>query len=157
MTVDVSSIGVAQRLPRFWAVRALEWIGRNSVVPYLAHRSVAEVLVRYLDLPAGRTGSAITFVAKRGVCVLTIRLRPWTSFLYTFPSLRGARVPERAPDAVAATASCPAGNASLTCALASRTGLLRSRCGVGTAESIRCDLLPSSEYNPTPGLPQGTQ
>ncbi|MFC7465081.1 acyltransferase family protein [Brachybacterium sp. GCM10030252] len=98
----VAAIGIAQRLPRFWLVRGLEWIGRNSVVAYLVHLPIAELLARYLALPAGSVGFAISFTVTLGVCLLAIRLRPWTSFLYAFPSLDGARVPQRAREAAAA-------------------------------------------------------
>lgn len=109
----LAAIGIAQRLPRVRAVRALEWAGRNSIVFYLVHLPVAEVLARHADLPPGRAGFLPSLVITLGVCVLAVLLRPMTGFLYAFPALRreqaeGARQDADAPvprDAAASPAS----------------------------------------------------
>ncbi|WP_084148326.1 acyltransferase family protein [Brachybacterium phenoliresistens] len=98
----LAAIGIAQRLPRVRAVRALEWAGRNSIVFYLVHLPVAEVLARHADLPPGRAGFLPSLVITLGVCVLAVLLRPMTGFLYAFPARRregaeGARSSADAP------------------------------------------------------------
>ncbi|GAA1489148.1 hypothetical protein GCM10009626_18940 [Brachybacterium sacelli] len=84
------AIGLAQRVPRLRIVRALEWLGRHSIVLYVVHLPVIELLARHLDLPPGRASFALYALVTFGVCVLAVLLRPITGFLYTFPALRAA-------------------------------------------------------------------
>ena len=87
----LAAIGVAQRLPRVLPVRGIEWLGRSSIVPYLLHLPVIELLCRHSDLPPGPVSFALYFLVTLGVCIIGILLRPMTSFLYTFPARRRTR------------------------------------------------------------------
>jgi peptidoglycan/LPS O-acetylase OafA/YrhL len=86
----IGAVGVLQRLPRLRALRPVEWLGRNSVVPYLVHLPVIEILGRHVDLPAGPGTFALYYLVTLGVCVLAVLLRPVTGFLYTFPARKRA-------------------------------------------------------------------
>ena len=93
----IGAVGVLQRLPRLLALRPVEWLGRNSVVPYLVHLPVVEMLGRHVDLPAGWGTFLLYYAITLGVCALAVGLRPWTGFLYAFPTRRRAsRSAERA-------------------------------------------------------------
>lgn len=87
----LAGVALVQRLPRVRAVRALEWLGRHSIVLYLVHLPVIELLARHLDLPPSRATSALFFLVTLGVCVLAVLLRPVTGFLYALPAPRGTR------------------------------------------------------------------
>lgn len=87
----IGAIGVAQRLPRLAPVRALEWMGRSSIVMYVVHLPVLEILTRYLPLPDGLPGALILGGTTLGVCVLAVHLRPRMPWLYAFPE--GIRLP----------------------------------------------------------------
>lgn len=80
----------AHRVPRSTPVRAVEWIGRDSIVTYLAHfplLSLVSGVVAMAGLPA--TGaSLISFVVVLGLCVLLTYLRPYTPWLYRLPTRR---------------------------------------------------------------------
>ena len=84
----IAAVGVAQRLPSLRALRPLEWLGRNSIVPYLVHLPVLELLMRHLDLPPSAGSAVLCFAVTLGVCALAIWLQPVTGFLYAFPSPR---------------------------------------------------------------------
>ncbi|MFJ6042172.1 acyltransferase family protein [Brachybacterium paraconglomeratum] len=86
----IGAVGVLQRLPRLLALRPVEWLGRNSVVPYLVHLPVVEMLGRHVDLPAGPGTFALYYAVTIGVCVLAVLLRPVTGFLYAFPARKAA-------------------------------------------------------------------
>lgn len=86
----VGAVGVLQRLPRLHALRPVEWLGRNSIVPYLVHLPVIELLGRHIDLPAGPGTFALYYAVTIGVCVLAVLLRPVTGFLYAFPARKAA-------------------------------------------------------------------
>ncbi|WP_193106463.1 acyltransferase [Brachybacterium sp. FME24] len=94
----IAAIGVAQRLPRVRPVRALEWIGRNSIVPYLVHLPVIEILGRHIDLAAGRATFALYFLVTLGICVLAVLARPATGFLYALPGRALSRARDQATD-----------------------------------------------------------
>lgn len=84
----IAAVGVAQRVPRLRALRPLEWLGRNSIVPYLVHLPVLELLMRHLDLAPSAGSFVLCFAATLGVCTLAILLRPATGVLYALPSPR---------------------------------------------------------------------
>ena len=86
----IGAVGVLQRLPRLLALRPVEWLGRNSVVPYLVHLPVVEMLGRHVDLPAGWGTFLLYYAVTIGVCVLAVLLRPVTGFLYAFPARKAA-------------------------------------------------------------------
>ena len=88
----LGAIGVAQHLPRIGIVRGIEWLGRNSIVPYLVHLPVIELLARHTDVPVGWPAYLAGFTIVIAICVLAIRLRPVTSFLYVFPGVRRGSV-----------------------------------------------------------------
>lgn len=120
----IGAVGVLQRLPRLLALRPVEWLGRNSVVPYLVHLPVVELLGRHSDLPAGPGTFALYYAVTIGVCVLAVLLRPVTGFLYAFPARKaGAAAGEsvsqavepvvnRAVDAMPAAGAAPVGEAA---------------------------------------------
>lgn len=127
----VGAVGVLQRLPRLRALRPVEWLGRNSIVPYLVHLPVIELLGRYSDLPAGPGTFALYYAVTIGVCVLAVLLRPVTGFLYAFPARKAAVAPagaagevvsqaaepvvDRAVDAMPAAGAAPVGEAAPAC------------------------------------------
>lgn len=99
----LAAVGIAQRLPRSAPVRALEWLGRSSIVPYLVHLPVIELLGRHVGLAPGPSSFALYFAVTLGVCVLAILLRPVTGFLYALPKRRRAR-PDSRPTGPCCTA-----------------------------------------------------
>ena len=124
----VGAVGVLQRLPRLHALRPVEWLGRNSIVPYLVHLPVMELLGRHIDLPAGPGTFALYYAVTIGVCVLAVLLRPVTGFLYAFPARKASKAPaaaagesisqavepivDRAVDAMPAAGAAPVGEAA---------------------------------------------
>ena len=94
----LGAVGAAQRIPRAGPVRLLERLGRNSIVPYLVHLPVIELICRNVDLsPSGATFALYALVTL-AICVLAIRLRPMTGFLYALPARRrSAGEPDPAP------------------------------------------------------------
>lgn len=90
LSAVIAAVGLAQRLPRWRALRPVEWLGRHSVVPYLVHLPVIEILGRHVDLPPSPGTFLLYFAVTVGICVLAILLRPVTGFLYTFPAGRSA-------------------------------------------------------------------
>lgn len=100
----LGAVGVAQRLPRLRVLGPVEWLGRNSVVPYLVHLPVIEVLVRGLDLPPSPAVFALYSLATLGLCVVAVLLRPATGFLYAFPTRRRGPAGERGEQAARAGA-----------------------------------------------------
>ncbi|MEV0867762.1 acyltransferase [Brachybacterium paraconglomeratum] len=127
----VGAVGVLQRLPRLHALRPVEWLGRNSIVPYLVHLPVIELLGRHIDLPAGPGTFALYYAVTIGVCVLAVLLRPVTGFLYAFPARKAAVAPaaaagemvsqaaepvvDRAVDAMPAAGAASVGEAAPAC------------------------------------------
>lgn len=107
----VGAVGVLQRLPRLRALRPVEWLGRNSVVPYLVHLPVIELLGRHVDLPAGPGTFALYYLVTIGICVLAVLLRPKTGFLYAFPARKVAGL--RAEKAVEPAAESALGQGSV--------------------------------------------
>lgn len=97
------AVWVAARLPRTRPVRAIEWIGRDSIVTYLAHYP----LLRGVQHLMGKTGWGevatvwVSFAVVLGCCVLLTYLRPWTGWLYRMPSLSGCWRQARADGASA--------------------------------------------------------
>lgn len=94
----IAAIGLAQRIPRVRPVRALEWLGRHSLVLYLVHLPVVEILARHLDLPPGRAIFALYVLVTLGVCVLAVLARPVTGFLYALPGPRDLRSGATSPE-----------------------------------------------------------
>lgn len=77
---------VAQRLPRVGPVRAVEWVGRNSIVIYLVHWPVHYVIwLSGVEL-TGWFGLAVRFGAALVVCLVAAWARPWTRWLYEWPA-----------------------------------------------------------------------
>lgn len=93
----VSVVGILRRMPRLRALRPLERLGRHSIVPYLVHVPVMELLCRYADLPPTVVSHLILYALTLGVCVLALLLRPVTGILYTFPARRRGRHPAAHP------------------------------------------------------------
>lgn len=92
--VAMSLVGVlfagwaAARVPRGSVVRWVEWIGRNSIVPYVAHRPVIyllEDLTRLTPLAGHPAVPLIGGAATALVCAHLVRLRPATWWLYQMP------------------------------------------------------------------------
>ncbi len=83
----LAAIWLASRLPRIAPIRAVEWIGRNSIVTYLAHTALlvpVGLAVSRLGLgPAPST--VVTFVVVFAGCVALTYVRPWTDWLYRLP------------------------------------------------------------------------
>lgn len=104
----IGVIGLAQRAPRVGAVRFVEWMGRNSIVIYLVHLPVVEMLGRYLPLPPGRKSFLVFVVVTLGVCLAAAALRPHISWLFAFPQRSRAAAPEAA---AAPSAAAPAAGA----------------------------------------------
>ncbi len=89
---------IAFRLPRVRLVRSVEWIGRYSIVPYVAHRPVLfvfEDLIRHTPLAGSGSVPLVAAAVTILVCGILIRLRPRTPWLYQMPwrtSREGLRV-----------------------------------------------------------------
>lgn len=79
---------LAPRLPRSGAVRFVEWVGRSSIVVYVAHFPVIIAarghLVAPLELSAGWHVALMTVIGLGG-SLLLVWLRPWTPWLYVLP------------------------------------------------------------------------
>lgn len=82
----LAAIGLAQRVPRLRVTRPVEWLGRNSVVAYLVHLPVIELLCRHLDVPPSPATFVLFYLVTMGICVLAILIRPTTGFLYAWPA-----------------------------------------------------------------------
>lgn len=124
----IAAIGIAQRLPRVLPVRVLEAAGRHSIVFYLVHLPVAEVLARHTDLPPGRAGFVPALAITLAVCVLAVLARPMTGFLYAFPA-RPRRAAEAAARALPDPSAVPQPAGSLvpvSCSDTSHTRLASS-------------------------------
>lgn len=78
-------IWVLTRLPDDAFIRGVNWIGRNSIVTYLAHWPAAIIIYRLLGEPGGWFGFLVVTLAALGVCVLMTWVRPFTKSLYHFP------------------------------------------------------------------------
>lgn len=87
----LAATGLAQRLPRTRLARPVEWLGRNSIIAYLVHLPVIELLCRHLDVPQSSASYALFYLVAIGICVLAILIRPATGFLYAWPAPRPAR------------------------------------------------------------------
>src|SRR5699024_8776673 len=88
----LAGVALAQRLPRIRVVRVLEWLGRHSIVLYLVHLPVIELLARHVELAPSRATCALYLLVTLGICVLAVLLRPITGFLYVTPSRSVRRV-----------------------------------------------------------------
>lgn len=83
----LAAIWLAVRAPRVAPVRAVEWIGRNSMVTYLVHTALMEpvagaILRRRLgDAPS----MLLSFVLVMSGCLVMTAIRPWTGWLYQLP------------------------------------------------------------------------
>lgn len=86
----IAAIGLAQRLPRMRLTRPVEWLGRHSIVAYLVHLPVIEVLCRHLDVPSSAASYLLFYLMTIGICVLAILIRPTTGILYAWPARRPA-------------------------------------------------------------------
>lgn len=79
---------LAARLPRTAPVRFVEWVGRSSIVVYVAHFPIIifarEHILGPLELPAGLHVVLMTLIGIAG-SVLLVWLRPWTTWLYVLP------------------------------------------------------------------------
>ena len=78
---------LASRLPRVAPVRAVEWIGRNSIVTYLAHSPLL-IPVGAVVAGSGLGASAstlVSFVVVLALCMALTLARPWTEWLYRLP------------------------------------------------------------------------
>ena len=78
----------APRLPRSVPVRFVEWVGRSSIVVYVAHFpliiAAREHIVAPLGLSAGWHVGLMTVIGLGG-SVLLVLLRPWAPWLYVLP------------------------------------------------------------------------
>lgn len=86
LSAVIAAVGIVQRLPRLRALRPVEWLGRHTVVAYLVHLPVIELLCRHTHLAPSAWTYALYFTLTLGVCVLAVLLRPATGFLYAFPA-----------------------------------------------------------------------
>ncbi|MGP9681991.1 acyltransferase family protein [Brachybacterium sp. AOP3-A1-3] len=86
----IAAIGLAQRLPRMRLTRPVEWLGRHSIVAYLVHLPVIELLCRHLDVPPSAASYLLFYLVTTGICVLAILIRPTTGILYAWPARRPA-------------------------------------------------------------------
>lgn len=80
-------VWLAARLPRSMPVRAVEWMGRNSIVAYLVHPALlipVGAAIGGLGLGTTTT-SLLNFTAVATLSVLLILARPWTDWLYSMP------------------------------------------------------------------------
>jgi peptidoglycan/LPS O-acetylase OafA/YrhL len=86
-------VWIAPRVPRVAPVRALEWMGRNSIVIYLVHFP-AMFAWHQIGFGAGGVLEYLVMVAlSLGAGVGAVLLRPWSWFLYEFPT--ALRLPGR--------------------------------------------------------------
>lgn len=80
-------VWLAARVPRTAPVRAVEWMGRNSIVAYLVHPALlipVGAAVGGLGLTPAVT-SVVNLVLVLALSVLLILARPWTEWLYGMP------------------------------------------------------------------------
>ena len=84
----LAAVWLASRLPRVAAVLGLEWVGRDSIVMYLAHYPLTLVLWRVADSVGweGAVAGLVIFFLVLGLCILLTHLRPWTGWLYRMPN-----------------------------------------------------------------------
>ncbi|MFE5777059.1 acyltransferase family protein [Brachybacterium sp. NPDC056505] len=85
----------APRVPRIAPVRALEWMGRNSIVIYLVH---FPAMFAWHQMGFGAGGVLpylLMFVLSVGAGVGAVLLRPWSRFLYEFPGTWRPRAESR--------------------------------------------------------------
>ena len=78
---------LAARLPRIAPVRFIEWVGRSSIVVYVAHFPIiilARGVLEPLGLEAGLHVLVMTLIGIAG-SVLLVWLRPWSTWLYVLP------------------------------------------------------------------------
>jgi len=91
---------LAARLPRIAPVRFIEWVGRSSIVVYVAHFPIIIVargnVLQPLGLEPGVHVMLMTLIGIGG-SVLLVWLRPWTTWLYVLPGHQkvAARLLER--------------------------------------------------------------
>ncbi|SDB79885.1 Uncharacterized membrane protein YcfT [Raineyella antarctica] len=85
----LAAIWLAARLPRSAPVLALEWVGRNSIVTYLAHAPLLVPVGAAVDrIGLGPTGSTLlSFVVALAVSMALTLARPWTGWLYSMPPM----------------------------------------------------------------------
>ena len=68
-------------------MRAVEWIGRNSIVTYLAHSPLlipVGAVIAGSELGASAS-TLVSFVVVLGLCLALTLARPWTEWLYRLP------------------------------------------------------------------------
>lgn len=83
----LAAIRLAAALPRVAPVRAVEWIGRHSIVTYLAHSALL-VPVGRVVAEIGLTGAvatAVNFTVVLGLALVLTWARPYTEWLYRLP------------------------------------------------------------------------
>ena len=88
---------VLSRVPAWWPMRALGWVGRHSIVVFVVHYPVIRLLRRVVDPPPGTEGVLIYFAAGAGVSLLLAAAYPWVKWLFEFPKLpaRGEKARRR--------------------------------------------------------------
>lgn len=81
---------IAPRLPIGGLARFLRWIGRSSIVVYVAHFPILILIHRGMERlgadPVWHVG--VTTVVGLALTVLMVALRPWTPWLYVAPGAR---------------------------------------------------------------------
>lgn len=75
-------------------------MGRNSIVVYVVHWPVLLLLLDLRGVTPGLPGVAERFFLPLAVTLLAAWLRPWTPWLYEWPSRRRASAPAKEKGAV---------------------------------------------------------
>lgn len=81
-------VWVAPRIPRGRVVRALEWLGRSSIVIYLVHFPAMFAWHQIGFDAVGVWHYLVMFALTLGAGVGAVLLRPWSWFLYELPPRR---------------------------------------------------------------------
>lgn len=71
-------------------LRPLEFFGRDSIIPYVAHFAILNVLhsvAMRLGIEGEWAAFFFVYLGTVGACACAILLRPWTTWLYSFPRL----------------------------------------------------------------------
>ncbi|QGF23902.1 acyltransferase family protein [Raineyella fluvialis] len=87
----LSLLWVAHRIPRLAPIRALEWVGRNSIVTYVSHFPLLAPGGVVAMMGLAGISPAATSAGVLSVCIGLTYLRPWTEWLYTMPRWRRLR------------------------------------------------------------------